>query len=167
MTNALGFDALKGILHRRINQLPEHRKPGPNTRYTIKDAALGAFGVFYTQSPSFLEYQRHLQQAKGQNSACTLFGVEQIPCNNQVRTLLDPLMPSHLNGVYLEVFEGLEQHGMLSNFRVLDHQLLVALDGTQYHSSHAIHCQNCLRRQTAHGRTLYYHSAITLSLIHI
>jgi len=165
MTNALGFDALKGILHRRINQLPEHRKPGPNTRYTIKDAALGAFGVFYTQSPSFLEYQRHLQQAKGQNSACTLFGVEQIPCNNQVRTLLDPLMPSHLNGVYLEVFEGLEQHGMLSNFRVLDHQLLVALDGTQYHASRAIHCQNCLRRQTANGRTLYYHSAITPGIV--
>ena len=86
MTNALGFDALKGILHRRIHQLPDHRKPGPNTRYTIKDAALGAFGVFYTQSPSFLEYQHHLQQAKGQNNACTLFGVEQIPCNNQVRT---------------------------------------------------------------------------------
>ena len=161
MTNALGFDALKGILHRRINQLPDHRKPGPNTRYTIKDAALGAFGVFYTQSPSFLEYQRHLQQAKGQNNACTLFGVEQIPCNNQVRTLLDPLMPSHLNAVYLEVFEGLEHHGMLSPFRVLDHQLLVALDGTQYHSSHAIHCHNCLRRHTAQGRTLYYHSAIT------
>jgi len=161
MTNALGFDALQGILHRRINQLPDHRKPGPNTRYTIKDAALGAFGVFYTQSPSFLEYQRHLQQAKGQNNACTLLGVEQIPCNNQVRTLLDPLMPSHLNAVYLEVFEGLEQHGMLRPFRVLDHQLLVALDGTQYHSSHAIHCHNCLRRHTAQGHTLYYHSAIT------
>jgi hypothetical protein len=157
----LDFDALKGILHRRINQLPDHRKPGPNTRYSIKDAALGAFGIFFTQSPSFLDYQHYLQQTKGENNACTLFGVEQIPCNNQVKNLLDPFMPSHLNGVYLEVFEGLEQHGMLSNFRVLSDQLLVALDGTQYHSSNAIHCQNCLRRQTSHGQTLYYHSAIT------
>jgi hypothetical protein len=161
MTNALGFDALTGILHRRIDQLPDQRKPGPNTRYTIKDAALGAFGIFYTQSPSFLEYQHHLQQTKGQNNACTLFGVEQIPCNNHVRNLLDPLMPSPRNGVYLDVFEGLEQHGLLRNFRVLDHQLLVALDGTQYHSSHAMHCHNCLRRQTSQGRTLYSHSAIT------
>lgn len=161
MTNPLDFDALKGILQRRIEHLPDPRKPGPNTRYTIKNAALGAFGIFYTQSPSFLEYQNHLQQAKGHNNASTLFGVEQIPCNNQIRNLLDPLMPPHLNGVYLEVFKGLEQHGMLNNFRVLDHQLLAALDGTQYHSSHAIHCQNCLRRQTSKGQTRYYHSAIT------
>ena len=161
MTNLLGFEALKGILHRRIDQLPDHRKPGPNTRYSIKDAALGAFGIFYTQSPSFLEYQHYLQQAKGQNNACTLFGVEQIPCNNQVRNLLDPCLPSPLNGVYLEVFEGLDQHGLLADFRVLSDQLLVALDGTQYYSSQAIHCPNCLRRQPSKGQTLYSHSAIT------
>jgi len=161
MTNARGFDALKGILHRRINHLPDHRKPGPHTRYTLKDAALGAFGVFYTPAPSFLEYQRHLQPAKGQNNACTLLGVEQIPCNQQVRTRRDPLMPRHLNGVYLEVFEGREQHGMWSHFRGLAHQLLGTLDGTQSHSSHAIHCPHCLRRQTAQGRTLSSHSAIT------
>jgi Transposase DDE domain len=161
MTHALGFDALKGILEQRIDQLADHRKAGLNTRYTIKDAALGAFGIFHTQSPSFLEYQRHLQQAKGRNNACPLFGVEQIPCNNQIRNLLDPLRPRLLNGVYLEVFEGLEQHGLLRPFRVLSDQLLVALDGTQYHSSQAIHCQNCLSRPTSKGQTFYYHSAIT------
>ena len=39
MTRPLGFDALKGILHRRMAQLPDHRKQGPNTRYAIPDAA--------------------------------------------------------------------------------------------------------------------------------
>ena len=121
----------------------------------------GAFGIFFTQSPSFLEYQRHLQQAQGHNNASTLFGVEQLPCNNQIRNLLDPLSPSQLDGVYLEVFERLAQHGSLATWRVLSDQLLVALDGTQYHSSQAIHCPNCLRRQLSNGQTLYYHSAIT------
>ena len=161
MTAPLGFDDLKGILHRRIAQLPDHRKDGPNTRYHIQDAAIGAFGIFFTQAPSFLDYQRHLQQAKGQNNACTLFGAQTIPCNNQIRNLLDPMRPSQLDGVYLEVFEGLAQHGLLDNCRVLHDQLLVALDGTQYHSSHAIHCQNCLRRQTSNGHTLSSQSAIT------
>lgn len=45
MMNPLDFDDLKSIWHRRIDQLPEHRKPGPNTRYTIKDAALSASGL--------------------------------------------------------------------------------------------------------------------------
>lgn len=161
MTPSLDFDVLKGALERRIDQLPDHRKQGPNTRYRIKDAALGAFGVFYMQSPSFLDHQKHLQRAKGRNNAATLFGVENIPCDNQIRNLLDPFRPSYLDGVYLEVFNSLEQHGSLSTFRVLDGQLLVALDGTQYYSSSNIHCQNCLGRQTSKGQTLYYHTAIT------
>jgi hypothetical protein len=50
---------------------------------------------------------------------------------------------------------------MLAHFRVLGDQLLVALDGTNYFSSQAIHCHNCLRRQLSNGHTLYYHAAIT------
>jgi hypothetical protein len=165
MATPLGFDDLKGILHRRIAALPDHRKPGPNTRYRIQDAALGAFGVFFTQSPSFLEYQRHLQQTKGHNNACTLFGVETIPCNNQIRNLLDPMLPHFLDEVYLDVFEGLEQHGWLANFRGLSDQLLLALDGTQYFSSTTLHCRNCLKRQLSNGQTLYSHSAITPVLV--
>src|SRR5215831_18473558 len=161
MTNPLGFDVLKDILHRQIAPLPDHRQKGPNTRYAIQDAALGAFGIFFTQSPSFLEYQRRLQHTQGHNNAQTLLGVEQIPCDNQVRTLLDPIAPRHLDAVFVEVFEGLEQHRMLAHFRVLGDQLLVALDGTTYFSSKAIHCPNCLTRQLTNGQTLYYHAAIT------
>ena len=101
MTNPLGFDALKGILHRQLAALPDPRHKGPNTRYTMQDAAWGAFGIFFTQSPSFLEYQRRLQHTKGHNNAQTLLGVERIPCDNQVRTLLDPIAPRHLDAVFV------------------------------------------------------------------
>ena len=76
----------------------------------MQDAAFGAFGIFFTQSPSFLEYQRRLQESKGRHNAQTLFGVEKIPCDNQIRTLLDPIAPSHFDPVFVEVFERLEQH---------------------------------------------------------
>jgi hypothetical protein len=161
MTTPLGFDVLKGALHRQLAHLPDHRKKGPNTRYAIRDAAMGAFGIFFTQSPSFLEFQRRLQHAKGHNNAHTLLGVEQIPCDNQVRTLLDPIAPSHLDAVFVAVFELLAQHRMLAHFRVLGDQLLVALDGTHYFSSTAIHCHNCLTRQLSNGQPLYYHAALT------
>ena len=161
MLTPLGFDVLKDILHRRIAQLPDYRKAGPNTRYAIQDAALGAFGIFFTQSPSFLEYQRRLQHTKGHNNAHTLFDVAQIPCDNQIRTLLDPIAPSYLDAVFVEIFESLAQRRMLTHLRVLGDQLLVALDGTTYFSSQAIHCPNCLTRQLSNGQTLYYHAAIT------
>ena len=54
MTNPLSFDELQTIFHQGIAHLPDYRKDSPNTRYTMQDAALGAFGIFFTQSPSFL-----------------------------------------------------------------------------------------------------------------
>src|SRR6266852_5457516 len=161
MTNPLIFDDLQEILHRHIDPLPDYRKKGPNTRYRIQDGALGAFGIFFTQSPSFLDYQRTLQQNRGQNNAHTLLSVEQIPCENQIRKLLDPIAPTALDPVFVEVFERLEQHRMLAPFRTLGDQLLVALDGTNYFSSKVIHCHNCLTRQLSNGQTLSYHAAIT------
>ena len=69
MTHPVGFDALMGILHRRLAPLPDHRTQGPNTRYAIQDAAVGAFGSFFTHSPSFLESQRRRQHPKGHKNA--------------------------------------------------------------------------------------------------
>jgi hypothetical protein len=160
MTNPLRFEDLRAVLQQRVEQLPDCRT-GRNTRYRIPEAALGAFGLFFTQSPSFLEYQRRLQENKGGNNAHTLFGVTQIPCDNHIRTLLDPIAPSHFDPVFGAVFERLAQQPLLDSFRGLGDQLLVALDGTTYFSSPAIPCPNCLTRQLSNGHTLYYHPAIT------
>jgi hypothetical protein len=161
MPRPLSFDHLQAILRQYTTDLPDVRKPSPNTRYTIQNAALGAFGIFFLQAPSFLEYQRQLHHRQGHDNAQTLFGIEPIPCDNQIRTLLDPIAPHYFNPVFFEVFAHLEQQRLLEPFRVLDHQLLVSLDGTQYFSSQALHCPNCLTRQLSNGRTLYYHTAIT------
>ena len=69
MTDPLSFDHLQAILRQHTAGLPDFRKPSPNTRYQIPDVALGAFGIFFTQSPSFLEYQRRLKQSQGQDNA--------------------------------------------------------------------------------------------------
>ena len=88
-------------------------------------------------------------------------GAEQIPCDNQVRNLLDPLAPSLLDPVFVTIVKGLEQHRTFASFRGRGDQWLVALDGTQYFSSKAMHGPNCLSRHTPNGQTLYYHAAIT------
>ena len=53
--------ALIGQLRERWASLPDHRQPNPNTQYTLGDAALSAFAVFFLQSPSFLAYQQALR----------------------------------------------------------------------------------------------------------
>jgi hypothetical protein len=160
MTQPLSFDHLQAMLRQHPATLPDVRKPSPNTRYTVQGATLGAFGIFFMQSPSFLDSQRQLNQRQGHDNAQTLFGVDPILCDNQVRKLLDPVAPSYFNPVFFAVFEHLEQQHRLDAFRVVEQQLLVSLDGTQYFSSKALHCQNCLTRQLSNGQTLYYHRAM-------
>jgi hypothetical protein len=55
--------------------LTDVRKDGNNQRYMLEDAALGAFAVFITQSPSFIDYERRMQMERGRDNATALFGV--------------------------------------------------------------------------------------------
>jgi hypothetical protein len=136
-------------------------RTGKNKTYTLVDAALSAFSVFFTQSPSFLEYQRRLEQTHGNNNARTLFGVHQIPSDNQIRVLLDATPPERLGPVYAFLFDALEQAGVVDACRSLRGTLLLALDGTEYFSSQAIHCEHCSRRRHANGQVTYFHTALT------
>jgi hypothetical protein len=95
MTETLAFDDLIEEFHRVLEGLPDYRT-GQNTTYSIKDAALGAFSVFFTQSPSFLAHQQTMKRTKGRSNAESIFGIEKVPCDNQIRQLLDPIAPSYL-----------------------------------------------------------------------
>ncbi|PXF56220.1 MAG: hypothetical protein C4B58_14310 [Deltaproteobacteria bacterium] len=68
------FDKLVDYFRSVIKEFPDKRI-GNNTRYSIEDAAAGAFSVFFTQSPSFLAFQKAMQEKKGKNNAQTLFGM--------------------------------------------------------------------------------------------
>jgi hypothetical protein len=160
MPETLVFDDLVGKLHRVLNGLPDCRT-GQNTTYSIKDAALSAFSVFFTQSPSFLAHQRTMQQTKGRSNAESLFGIERVPCDNHIRHLLDPIAPDYLFPMFEQVFSDLEAAEELDGFRSLDGHLHMALDGLCYFSSKKTHCQNCSRRTAANGVITYFHSAIT------
>lgn len=160
VSNHLSFSHLLHKLCETLEQLPDHR-PGENTQYSLKDAGLAAFSVFYTQSPSFLAYQRTMRQTKGRSNAESLFGIEKIPCDNQIRNLLDPVDTVTLDQVYVEAMQGLEESGWLTQFRSFRNTLLIAMDGTWYFSSKRIYCDNCNYKTNPDGTKTYFHSAIT------
>jgi hypothetical protein len=118
MTDLLKFDNLVARFHYRLETLPDPRS-GKNISYSIKDAALGVFSVFFTQSPSFLAHQRAMATRKGRSNAGSLFQLEKIPCDNQIRSLLDPITPRHLYLLFDEILSALDQSGHLEPFRVL------------------------------------------------
>lgn len=121
---------------------------------------LGAFSAFFMQSTSFLDYQRHLQTRHGQDNAQSLFGLTSIPSVEQIRNILDPLPTSGLSGVFISNYQHLEEQEYLRGFEVLGKHLLVALDGTEYYSSHQVSCPCCSIRTSHKGQVTYSHKAI-------
>ena len=82
--------------------------------YTI---ALGAFSVFFTQSPSFLEYQKKMEKNCGKSNAKTIFGIKRIPTDNHIRDILDPVSPQIVFPVYNDAFSLLNKSGHIDSFR--------------------------------------------------
>jgi hypothetical protein len=124
-----GFDALVARPREVFAAFPDRRK-GKNKRESMLDAALGAFAVFFAQSPSFLASQKAMQKARGQSNARTLFGMARVPTDNQVRTLLDAVPPETLHPALDALFDALGACGFLDGFHGFRGSRLVALDGT-------------------------------------
>ena len=153
------FNTLTYFLDSAIVDFPDIRV-GTNTQYTIRDAVLSAFSVFFTQSPSFLAYQRSMQQNKGNNNGRTLFGIDKIPSDNQIRALLEPVPADCVSPVFNQTFQMMQERDALQVFRSFNNDLLIALDGTRFFSSKKINCPNCSTIEHRDGTTTYHHDAV-------
>ena len=163
MASTLNFDRLRSILVATVSHLPD-RRTRPNWIYELGDAVLGAFAVFFVQSPSFLAHQRDMQRSKGQNNAQSLFGIDQVPSDPQIRNLLDPIPPEQLAPPFWRVFEQLRDGDYLAGYQGHLGRWLCALDGTQYFSSQEIHCAQCSMR-VVNDRTYYSHTLVAPLLV--
>ncbi len=157
---SIGAKTLIQAMMASVATLPDRRK-GLNQRYSVEDALMSAFSLFFMQSSSFLQYQRQMATKKGRNNAKSLFGIEKIPCDNQLRTLLDPVPAVQVFQGFERLHQCLEEAGKLQTYRCFEKGYLVALDGTEYFSSQEIHCPQCNQRQHRNGRVSYFHQVVT------
>jgi hypothetical protein len=141
--------------------LPDSRRASNATQFEMIDAGLSAFSVFFTQSPSFLDWQIRMQETTGKNNASSLFGVHQIPSAAQIRNLLDPVPPDTLFPLIADIGNTLFNMGYLDSYRSINNTFLVALDGTDFFSSENISCPHCTQSVLKNGSTRYRHIAVT------
>jgi len=146
--------------------LPDKRR-GKNSQYGMADIGMAAFSVFFMQCPSFLARQRHFAQGHGHGrSNCeTLFAMTQIPSDNHIRDMLDAVRPEEFDPVFAEAVEALERGGGLTAFRRLGRHVLIAFDGTEYYRSAKLHCPCCSTRKRSGGKSEYFHSLVSATLV--
>lgn len=61
----------------------------PDNRFQAPDLLLSALAMFIFQDPSLLQFQRRLLSRQGRSHLATLFGVQAVPRDSQLRARLD------------------------------------------------------------------------------
>ena len=69
----------------------------------ITDAFLSAYAVLFFQHP----FPKAMKEKRKRNNVETLMGAKDIPCDNEIRTLIDPIEPSRFRRVFDQGFQGL------------------------------------------------------------
>ena len=156
------------IFKENIEKLPDDRKnKNNNIKYRIDDIILTPLAMFYMQSKSWLSFQRKMETSKGNSNMTTIFGVDNIPTDNLVRSIVDKVDPYLLQPVYDDILKLAQKNGIIKEFTVMGNYVLVTLDGIHYHSSKKIKCDCCQTRTNSETGDIHYlHSAITPTIVH-
>lgn len=54
-----------------------------------------------------------MKSSKGKDNASSLFGIKKIPCDNQIRNLLDPIPAATIFGSFQQVYQWLKKQGVI------------------------------------------------------
>lgn len=158
------LESLMAGLRALCATLPDRRR-GKNTVYAIGDIGLAAFSTFFMQCPSFLARQKALERGHGTSNCQSLFGMSNIPTDNHIRSVLDPVPPQTLFPAFAEGLAALIAGGGLARFQRPNAHVLIAFDGTEYFCSQDLSCPNCSSRARANGRTEHFHAMVSAALV--
>ncbi|MDX6342786.1 MAG: hypothetical protein QOH87_2924 [Trebonia sp.] len=155
----LHFDALVGLVRRRFEELPEQRR---DPDFSLADTLMAGLALFSLKDPSLLAF---MHRAVDHNLR-RVFGLQAVPSDTQMRTILDDVDPQRLRPVFRDVFRQLQRGKVLEPYVFLEGCYLVALDGVEYFRSHKVHCEHCLSCQHKTGAVSYYHQMLAAVLVH-
>lgn len=142
--------------------LPEHR--ANNIRYVLADVLKSAFAMFSLKSPSLLDFKK--QTVPEENNLRSIYRINgAIPCDNQMRGILDPFDPAHLRPLFHSGYWKLRRAGVIREYQYWDKFVIVAIDGVEHFSSKTVHCPSCLTRTHRNGEVSYHHAGLAAVLV--
>jgi CRISPR type III-B/RAMP module RAMP protein Cmr1 len=159
----LGFTGLRKVLSKRFSRIPDHRSEAD---YRMHDVLMGGLAMMYFQDPSLLQFEKRSQCSKIGNNLKTMFGLESIMSDTQMREVMDEVDPDEIQGAFRDFFRLLQRGKHLEEYRVLNNYYLCVLDGSEYFGSEKVHCASCLTQEIKKKRTRYSHQIVQAAVVH-
>jgi disulfide oxidoreductase YuzD len=135
-----------------------------NQKVSLADAAMSAFAVFSLKDPSLLAFD---ERRATEGNLKRVYRIQTIPCDTQMRTILDEVDPDEIRPRFKEIFQELQRGRVIQNLIFLDGCYLLSMDGTGYFSSYRVHCASCLEKKSSKtGEIRYAHQLLGGAIVH-
>ena len=161
----LSFESLRHCLTLIFRDIPDRRQKA-KVEHTMHDVVMSGFAMMYFQDPSLLQFQKRLREDEGRDNLATIFKVETVPEDTQMRKVLDRIDPEQFRPAFKHYLHRLQRGKHLEQYRLFDGSYLCVTDGSGYFSSSELSCPGCLKKQHRNGTTTYQHQILMSAIAH-
>jgi len=155
---------LLSTIRQRFTSVPDGRTG--SCSISLADALMSGLAVFGLKCPSLLQFDQQRRDPIVDYNLHTLYGVDQVPCDTQLRALLDPIDPLYLRPAFKAVFAQAQRGKVLEEYVFFNGRYLMALDGTHFFASSSVSCPHCCIKHAGTDQEGYYHQLLGAALVH-
>ena len=83
----------------------------------MHDVVMSGFAMMYFQDPSLLQFQKRLREDQGRDNLSTLFKVETVPEDTQMRKVLDEVESEQFRPGFKHYLQRLQRGKHLEQYR--------------------------------------------------
>jgi len=162
MRTHLNADAIIAAIRKDFDKVPDHR--ASNAKIPLTDVLMSCFAMFSLKDSSLLDFDKRREGEP--ESLHSVYGIGIIPCDSQMRTILDETAVEYHRRSFRTVFHQLQRWKMLPQMTCLDGHLILAIDGTSYYSSEEISSDYCLTKKKRNGVIEYHMQMLAGAFVH-
>jgi len=161
----LNADTLFKDIRAEFEKIPDPR--ASDVRMSLADALMSGFAMFSLKDPSLLAFDDRRKDETKLKNLKRMYHINAVPCDTQMREMLDEVTPEELSPLYTEIFRQAQRGKVLEKFVFLEGCYLLSVDGTQYFSSKKVHCPSCLEKTNSKtGEVTYSHQMLGAAIVH-
>lgn len=142
-------------------------KRASNASHKLDDILMCGYSMFSLKYTSLLDFEQ--QTVVEKSNLKTVFGIEKVCSDVQLRAVLDKINPVFLRDLFPKKFSTLRKTGVLDEFTYKIGSIgyhIVSCDGVQHFSSKKNSCPCCLKKEHKDGSCTYHHNMLCAALVH-
>lgn len=163
--DSLSAPRILGWVREVFSNIPDVRN-SDSIVISLVDALMSGLAVFGLKYPSLLQFDEHKSEPVIRHNLKTLYGVEYAPCDTQMRTILDPVEPYHLDKAFVELHQKAAQEGAFQEYEYMGGYHLISIDGTGHYCSGSVDCPQCCVKKKKNGTEEFYHQLLGAVVVH-